>query len=217
MKIELINITNNPVKTIFDAYRICYAKGGYHNIKEKTVEEMTAFIKPLMAEMHTSPLEHVSVTFYIEGMSRACMSQITRHRTGKFNVQSQRYVSGDNFDFVMPNLSYISDEEKESKAYQLLENHFRDTKVLYEVFKGLGVKNEDARAILPNATTCNMIVTFDLNNFRKMYSQRACKHAQLEIREMAREMMKQVKEHVPFIDYKAMYCGRICNQCATKK
>ena len=216
MKIELINITNNPVKTIFDSYRICYAKGGYHAIKEKSVEEMTAFIKPLMAEMHTSPLEHVSVTFYIEGVSRACMSQITRHRTGKFNVQSQRYVSGENFDFAIPNLDYIGNEAEKLTAETIIKDTITNITNHYELLKGLGVKNEDARVILPNATTCNMIVTFDLNNFRKMYAQRNCVHAQLEIRQMAKEMMHLVKEHVPFIDYKAMYCGRICNQCATK-
>lgn len=213
MKVELINITNNPIKTVFDAYRICYAKGGYHAIKEKTDDEMIAFIKPLMAEMHTSPLEHVSMTFYIEGVSRACLSQITRHRTGKFNVQSQRYVEGSNFDFVIPNLDYIADIEKKAKAEQVIKEQFGADKTSYSLLKALGVKNEDARAILPNATTCNMIVTFDLNNFRKMYAQRNCVHAQAEIRELAKMMMDLTTVYIPFADYKAMYCGRVCNQC----
>lgn len=213
MKVELINITNNPIKTVFDAYRICYAKGGYHAIKEKTDDEMIAFIKPLMAEMHTSPLEHVSMTFYIEGVSRACLSQITRHRTGKFNVQSQRYVEGSNFDFVIPNLDYIADIEKKAKSEQVIKEQFGADKTSYSLLKALGVKNEDARAILPNATTCNMIVTFDLNNFRKMYAQRNCVHAQAEIRELAKMMMDLTTVYIPFADYKAMYCGRVCNQC----
>ena len=112
MKIELVNITNNPIETIYKAYRICYSKGGFNEIKIPSKEKMIEFIKPLMAENHTSPLEHVSFTFNIEGISRACLAQITRHRTGKFNVQSQRYVDGSNFDFVIPDLSYIEDNTK---------------------------------------------------------------------------------------------------------
>lgn len=213
MKVELINITNNPIKTVFDAYRICYAKGGYHAIKEKTDDEMIAFIKPLMAEMHTSPLEHVSMTFYIEGVSRACLSQITRHRTGKFNVQSQRYVDGSNFDFVMPNLGYIGNENTRKIAEKNIRDFYNNTKAMYDYLKVLGVRKEDARVVLPNATTCNMIVTFDLNNFRKMYAQRNCVHAQAEIRELAKMMMDLTTVYIPFADYKAMYCGRVCNQC----
>ena len=126
MKVRIINITNDPVKTIFNAYRICYAKGGYDAIKDKSEEEMIEFIKPLMAEMHTSPLEHVNITFYIEGISRACMSQITRHRTGSFNVQSQRYCDANSFSFVIPELSYIESEYERNIVKQELKENLEE-------------------------------------------------------------------------------------------
>lgn len=217
MEVRIINITNDPIKTIFNAYRICYAKGGYDAIKDKSEEEMIEFIKPLMAEMHTSPLEHVNITFYIEGISRACMSQITRHRTGSFNVQSQRYCDANSFSFVIPELSYIESEHERNVVKQELKDYYERSLREYNYFVSKGLKKEDARSILPNSTTSNMLVTFDLNNFRKMYAQRACRHAQEEIREMANIMMSQVKELIPFADYKAMYCNRICYQCSNKK
>lgn len=213
MKVELINITNNPIETIYKAYRICYSKGGFNEIKIPSKEKMIEFIKPLMAENHTSPLEHVSFTFNIEGISRACLAQITRHRTGKFNVQSQRYVDGSNFDFVIPDLSYIEDNTKKYVLEEHYKNIFKTLSFQYEQLLMQGIKKEDARAILPQATTCNMLVTFDLNNFRKMCNQRLCNHAQKEIREMSRLMMNLVKEHIPFADYKVMNCGITCNQC----
>lgn len=213
MKVELINITNNPIETIYKAYRICYSKGGFNEIKIPSEEKMIEFIKPLMAENHTSPLEHVSFTFNIEGISRACLAQITRHRTGKFNCQSQRYVDGSNFDFVMPNLDYIDKSDTKELITSHYNKWFEESKKMYMTLVNNGVKKEDARAILPQATTCNMLVTFDLNNFRKMCNQRLCNHAQKEIREMAKLMMSLVKEYIPFADYKVMNCGITCNQC----
>ena len=211
MKVELINITPQPIKTIFDSYRICYAKGGYNSIGSRSPEEMEKFIKPLMAENHTSPLEHVAVTFYIEGISRACQNQLVRHRTGKYNIQSQRYVSGENFEFVTPRAI-----ENNPQALEVFNNYIELTKNTYSNFIDLGIKKEDARSILPNATTCNLIVTFDINNFRKFLAQRLCVHAQEEIRTLASVMCMEVKKYIPFVDYKVMNCGRICNQCIGK-
>jgi len=49
---------------------------------------------------HYGPFEHPSATFAAEGMSRACMAQLTRHRHVSFDVQSMRYVAFDEVDLV---------------------------------------------------------------------------------------------------------------------
>lgn len=237
MRVELIDITNNPIEKIFKSYRICYSSNIYEEIASKSEEEMIKFIKPLMDEGHTSPLEHVSATFSIEGISRACLSQITRHRTGKFNVQSQRYVNGKYFYFIVPETDYlknsnefsdklksylaskldIENKTKKEIANELLEGFFEEARMVYGDLIKLGMRKEDARSILPMATTCNLVVTFDLNNFRKFLNQRLCIHAQKEIRELAKEMNKLVKEHVPFIDYKVLRCQQgLCKNCIDK-
>ena len=66
MEVQLINITNKPIENIFKSYRICYSKLPYSEVKERTEEDMIKFIKPLMAENHTSPLEHINLTFAID-------------------------------------------------------------------------------------------------------------------------------------------------------
>lgn len=217
MKVSLIDITNNPIEKIYKAYRICYSKDSWDNIKIKSEKEMCDFIVPLMMEQHTSPLEHVSFSFAIEGISRACLAQLTRHRTFKFNVQSQRYVDGKNFDFVMPNLNYIPGNEARRKAYEMFSALFECSKEDYEILLRLGVKKEDARAILPQATTCNLIVTMDLNNFRNFLRQRKCIHAQKEIRELAFTMIDLLKPHIPFVDHKVLLCEQgLCSKCLDK-
>lgn len=217
MKVSLIDITNNPIEKIYKAYRICYSKDSWDNIKIKSEKEMCDFIVPLMMEQHTSPLEHVSFSFAIEGISRACLAQLTRHRTFKFNVQSQRYVDGKNFDFVMPNLDYVKHFSSKIQAKDIIEDVFKDLSELYDELITLGVKKEDARAILPQATTCNLIVTMDLNNFRNFLRQRKCIHAQKEIRKLAFTMIDLLKPHIPFVDYKVLLCEQgLCSKCLDK-
>ncbi|AEI74475.1 thymidylate synthase [Clostridium phage phiCP13O] len=217
MKVSLIDITNNPIEKIYKAYRICYSKDSWDNIKIKSEKEMCDFIVPLMMEQHTSPLEHVSFSFAIEGISRACLAQLTRHRTFKFNVQSQRYINAENFSVVMPDLSYIGDKEKEQMTREYMWSMYEEIFDLYKVMVRNGVKKEDARAILPQATTCNLIVTMDLNNFRNFLRQRKCIHAQKEIRELAFTMIDLLKPHIPFVDYKVLLCEQgLCSKCLDK-
>ena len=226
MKVSLIDITNNPIEKIYKAYRICYSKDSWEDIKiplenegrpDLSCKKMCDFIVPLMMEQHTSPLEHVSFSFAIEGISRACLAQLTRHRTFKFNVQSQRYVDGSNFEFVMPNLDYVKHFSSKIQAKDIIEDVFKDLSELYDELITLGVKKEDARAILPQATTCNLIVTMDLNNFRNFLRQRKCIHAQKEIRELAFTMIDLLKPHIPFVDYKVLLCEQgLCSKCLDK-
>lgn len=221
MQVSLGNYTHNPIIEIYRAYKLCYAKGTQYEIKIPMVEteigdkpdvkKMMEFIKPLMAEGHTSPLEHVSFTFYIRGISRICSHQLVRHRTGKYNQQSQRYVDGSNFDFVVP----------ETIKRAGLEYNFNNIMGVlmgaYEGFVKQGIPKEDARFLLPNATTTNITMTIDAHNFRNFLAQRTCKYAQWEIRELANKMLNLVEPLVPFIDYKAKWCGVICHRCEGEK
>lgn len=211
MILKLKRITSNPIELIYDAYRICYAKdlNSIELKKHSSIDGKIDFIKPLMANGHTSPLEHVNITFEISGVSRALLAQITRHRTASFNVQSQRYVNATNFNYVIP--SAIENNLKAKEEFIDFMNKSKDFYIYLQ--EEYGIKNEDSRAVLPNATDCNMIVTFDLHNFRNFYGLRSCKHAQEEIRLLAEKMMELVKEHIPFADYKSKRCSRICNEC----
>ena len=227
MKVELINISNNPIETMYKAYRTCYSKDVWEDIRiptrphrllemeqENDIDKMIDFIKPLVEKGHLSPLEHISVTFTIEGVSRACQTQLVRHRTSKFSIQSQRYIDGSNFDFVIPDLTYIENETQRYVAETQIKLIYGQIAEQYENLRKLNVRKEDARMILPMATTGNIVCTMDLRNFRNFLEQRMCSHAQSEIKELAKEMNKLVKQHVPFIDYKVLRCqNNLCVDC----
>lgn len=221
MKVELLNITNEPIELIYKAFRICYSKDRVSEMKLPSDEEMCIFIKDKLDINHESPLEHVSMTFLVEDVSRSLLAQLTRHRTGKFSVQSQRYVNSKNFSFVMPEEVTIDDDIREYTEFCLdsIQGMVVTLETNLRAELGLTLKEaqEVARCLLPNATTCNLIVTFDLRNFRHFFAERNCIHAQDEIRRLANRMMKLVTEQIPFADYEVMKCGKLCYQCTNNR
>ncbi|MGN0631467.1 MAG: FAD-dependent thymidylate synthase, partial [Ruminococcus sp.] len=93
LNVTLIEYTPQPEKIVAAAAKLCYSDSGCENIMDGLDEEKTqSFVKMLSDMGHESPIEHVSFTFGIEGVSRALLAQITRHRHASFSVQSQRYV-----------------------------------------------------------------------------------------------------------------------------
>ena len=91
MKVRLLAYTPEPEKTVASAAQLCYAAADIDTVRDGLTEEKTAAFVEMLADMgHESPIEHASFTFGIEGVSRALLAQITRHRIASFSVQSQR-------------------------------------------------------------------------------------------------------------------------------
>ena len=102
-KVELIRYTEDPEATVALAAKLCYSNRELPDLTENIFEkDNSAFIANLIDMGHLSPVEHASFTFSIEGVSRALLAQITRHRVASFSVRSQRYVSEDSFNYVVP-------------------------------------------------------------------------------------------------------------------
>ena len=104
MKIKLVAHTPNPDLVVAMSGKLCYSKVGVEELSEKLSEnEIDRFIDMLTTIQHLSPLEHVSFTFAVEGISRACSHQLVRHRIASYSQQSQRYVNlVDKFEYVIP-------------------------------------------------------------------------------------------------------------------
>jgi len=183
MTVKLISITPNAENIIEEAGRTCYmSKVGN-----------PAIIKKWIKSGHESVLEHGSATFRIN-CSRACSHQLVRHRTGKFSQRSQRYVKEDNFydNYVMP-----KNIEKDEYEKLLFEDVMSKIMESYSALLEMGVKKEDARYVLPNATGTEIVVTFDFRNLRHFLKLRLHKSAQWEIREIAENILGIMQKKCP--------------------
>ncbi|MEH6941653.1 FAD-dependent thymidylate synthase [Bacillus sp. JJ722] len=177
--------------------------------------EADRLIRHIVRSRHLSTLEHLSFTFAIEGVIRALLAQLTRHRVGfSFSVQSQRYVrfgSDDRsggFDYVMPESvegkEIPNDRLSVSKtvsAEYIFEEVMEFAQTTYDRLRKAGVPPEDARAVLPNAAATNLVMTANLRALLDFYAKRRRgRGAQAEIVELAEALRKAVVEVEPWID-----------------
>ena len=103
MKVALIAHTVMPEKLVAASAKLCYSASSIDTVMDGLTEEKTASFVDMLSEIgHESPTEHASFTFGIEGVSRALLAQLTRHRMASYSVQSQRYVAANQFEYVLP-------------------------------------------------------------------------------------------------------------------
>ena len=197
MKIELLAITPNAEILIEEAGRTCYQS------QPKTNYVTGTLIKTLIKSGHDSVLEHASATFRISEVSRALTHQLVRHRLCSFSQQSQRYVKESQFEYVIPK----SVTEMGESAVLDFEEDMATIQSMYNRWKIAGLKNEDARFVLPNACCSEIVISANLREYRHVLTLRCDKHAQWEIRQMAMELLKQLYAECPnvFEDIRAKY------------
>lgn len=219
LKVKLLAHTENPERIIATAAKLCYSSSDIEHIHEGLDEEKTEkFLQRLIDLGHESPLEHVSFTFGVEGVSRALLAQITRHRIASYSVKSQRYVTEGQFQYIVP--PAVAADKKASEIYiKTMENLQRQYDELTEILKNNHISEgmpekaaekaaiEDARFVLPNACETKIVMTFNARSLINMFHHRCCERAQWEIRAMADEMLRLVKGIAPTL---FKYAGPPC-------
>ena len=221
MKVELISHTPEPEKVIATAAKLCYSQSDMSTLQDNlTPEKVESFINTLMSLGHESPVEHVTFTFGIEGISRSCANQLVRHRIASYSQKSQRYVNETKFDYITPpeidkdfNALVLFDECMEyiQKCYEeirdiLIERNTRklmleSTRYTLEEAKKIAEKmaNEDARFVLPNACETKIIVTMNIRSLYNFFAHRCCSRSQWEIHNVANEMLKLCYQVSPLL------------------
>lgn len=194
MKVKLLRYTA-------DAELLCGA-AALTSTKSGSPSEMFEKMKPEIAKRvirkvtgygHTSIIEHACFTFSIEGVSRAMTHQLVRHRIASYTQQSQRYVTYNTLENYITPPSITNNSE----AKKIFDETLRKISETYEKLLNLKIPKEDARFILPNAAKTNIIVTMNARELRHFFNLRCCARAQWEIREVAIEMLRQVKRVAP--------------------
>ena len=103
LKVELLRYTPDGESLVASAAKLCYSPVGISEIEEGLTEDrINSFLNHLMDMGHESPIEHVSFTFGVEGVSRTLTHQLVRHRIASYSQQSQRYVRLSQFEYIVP-------------------------------------------------------------------------------------------------------------------
>lgn len=199
MKVKLLNSLEKATNIIFTACRTCYSSKGPLELIEQ--EPDIELIKKIARSGHLSTLEHVVCTFAIEGVSRSLLAQLTRHRMASYSVQSQRYCKFIN-PYVLP----------DCMDYRKVRELLNECLKLYDKLVNQGVAKEDARAILPNAASTNLVMTCNLRELIHICNLRLCKRSQAEIRELVGLMRDEVVRELPFMQEFLVPKCRVCTE-----
>ncbi|MEF8801353.1 MAG: FAD-dependent thymidylate synthase [Halolamina sp.] len=233
MQVEVLEATDDPEELVCRAARNDYASQFVGDVSFEEVmdtvdgdsmeEKQRTLISHLLGHGHYGPFEHAQVTFAVEGMSRSCMAQLTRHRHVSFDVQSMRYVSFDDIDpenvidggmVVMPpsasdpdwvgrNQKVGSvDEETVEKREALFTQSVQRSVEEYQELLDLGMPPEDARFVLPIGTKVNVVMSMNARTLMHIADMRAAADAQWEIRGLTEKLLEYAAEWCPItFDY----------------
>jgi thymidylate synthase (FAD) len=190
MQVELIAITRylkgegTPEELLEHAGRVCYRSEGRGSPGR--------FLRARIREGHESLIEHASVTFEIDDLSRAASHQLVRHRLASFSQESQRYVEWSDPEWVVP--PAVTGDPEAQAVWSELSGQVQ---AAYRALRELGVRKEDARFVLPNAVTTRIVMTMNFRELLHLFRLRISPEAQWEIRRLCVRMLELVYPHAP--------------------
>ncbi len=188
------------------AGRACYQSWSKPNPRTAT---NAAYVRHIIDVGHFSVLEHASVSFYITGISRSCTHELIRHRHFSYSQLSQRFVPEHDSQVVVPPgieddpelhgmFTEAADASRAAYTELLarLEAKFADQPGAVAVLRRKQAR-QAARAVLPNATETRIVVTGNYRAWRHFIAMRASEHADVEIRRLAIECLRQLIDLAP--------------------
>ena len=206
MKVTLIAYTqsdryfseNTPSDVLAEfAGRTCYQS--FDKPNPKTAENVD-YLANILRQQHYSVLEHASVTFLLQGVSRSFTHELVRHRHLSFSQVSQRYVEPNEFDYVVPPAARGNRcwETAIAAAYIAAVRQAKCLSLDLQK-QGLSKKqaNEAGRAFLPNCSATEIVVTGNLRTWRELLAKRLSPGADAEFREVAAAILEELKREAP--------------------
>jgi thymidylate synthase (FAD) len=192
LDVSLMAITPNAEDVIERACRTCYLSF-YRYDPPASTEEL---IKKVIRKKHHSVLEHALATFRIKGGSRVFTHELVRHRLMSPSQESQRYVQYGrtrDFDVVVPPTI------KDSLFHERYLTMAAQAERLYTEMVNADIPKEDARYVLPNGTTSEIVISANMREYRHIFTIRCHPRAHWEIRMICLKMLRILKREVPIV------------------
>lgn len=186
VNVILLQCTPEPERLVALAARLCYSPASIGDLQQEiSRKDVRDLVGRVLSMGHASVLEHVTLTYGVEGISRATSHQLVRHRIASYSQQSQRYVAA-TFGYVTPP---SLGRRKGGGLANRFDRHMKRCAELYQEMLAAGIPAEDARFVLPNATGTKILVSMNARELHHFFALRLCRRAQWEIREMAKRML----------------------------
>ncbi len=183
--------------------RTCYKSED--KIKEGSAAKLVA---ALIKSNHEAMLEHFSfsVKFICD---RGISHEIVRHRLASYAQESQRYCNYGNNDggitFILP--FYLKYRTPEFDAWKASCKAAEES---YMQMIDLGMKPQEARAVLPNCTKTEIVMTANLREWRNFFKLRAADAtgaAHPQMKQLTQPLLTELKSIIPVVFDDITYPG----------
>lgn len=185
MKVELLHFT--PIMIAVKAIRTCYNSC---DKSDELGEKDIKLIKSIIANNHTSTIEHISYNFKISGISRALLQELARHRVASLSVKSTRYTLRElknvNADDLKNYLVKISDSIDEYNKFRLA--------TIQALINEQNLSNDELKYLLPEAFKTELMLTINARSLRNLLELRLSSKALKEFRELAKALYRELPE-----------------------
>lgn len=188
MEVKLIS--NTPLEIADIAICKCYGNEP-HSDSEKVKARINRVAN---VSKHASTIEHLSYSFDIDGISRACLQELARHRVASYTVKSSRYT--------LQELKTVKDEDIQNFCINVSDdiNSINGLQLMtIRKLLLLGMSNDVAKYMLPEAYKTSLVMTINARALQNFLTLRSSKHALKEIQELARAMFEALPSAHKFL------------------
>ena len=202
MKVKLIHYT--PLEVADIAICKCYGNEP-HSDSEKVKARINRVAN---VSKHASTIEHLYYNFDIDGISRACLQELARHRVASYTVKSSRYTLQElkkEYPFVPINVYETKADKERASKYVVFTDVFTcDVGIVAALEKlrdlvAKGVPNDVAKYCMPEAYKTSLVMSINARSLQNFLELRTSKHALKEIQELARGIFNVLPEEHKFL------------------
>lgn len=186
------------LRNIEEAGRTCYKSEG-----AITSDSYRPFIEMIMKSGHHSMFEHEKVTVRII-CDRGVTHEIVRHRLAAYSQESTRYCnySGERFGNEITVIEpFFFENYEDKKLYRLWKEACEQSEQYYFHLLKQGAIPQEARSVLPNSLKTEIVVTYNLREWRHFFSLRADGAAHPQMQQIAIPLLLHFKQELsPLFD-----------------
>jgi len=172
-----------------------YGRTCYKSEDRITPDSAKSFIKRILEHGHEAVIEHEKVTVRVI-CDKGVTHEIVRHRLASYSQESTRYCNYKSWGMqVIEPFFFVGDEKK----YHVWKEAMLACEKAYNTLIELGAPPQEARSVLPNSLKTEIVITYNLREWRHFFKLRCSKRAHPQIREIAVPLLKEFQKRIPVL------------------
>ena len=199
MEVKLLHST--PLEVADIAICKCYGNEP-HSDSEKVKARINRVAN---VSKHASTIEHLYYNFDIDGISRACLQEVARHRIASYTVKSSRYtlqeLKKDPYYKGPMTTDIISWASKYIVLTGIVDVDIASGQALEKLQNLIqkDFKNDVAKYCMPEAYKTSLVMSINARSLQNFLELRTSKHALKEIQDLAKALFEAVPEEHKFL------------------